>query len=124
MPPDYSLGRFSLKVFDPFSAGVPALKFDEIHSSTAFRHIKPRPQNPYREWNYWGIVSIMETARGLGISEFFASTPGTIAYRYRRAKIMENNLHDNYLTPFRSGWDLVTIMEMGREERTWHYAGN
>jgi len=63
----------------------------------------------------------METARGLGISEFFASTPETIAYRYRRIKIMENNLHDNYLTPFRSGWDLVTIIEMGKEERVWHY---
>ncbi|MFA5097336.1 MAG: hypothetical protein WC490_01755 [Candidatus Margulisiibacteriota bacterium] len=124
MPPDYSLGRFSLKVFDPYSTGVPALKFDEIHSSTAFRHIKPRPQNPYREWNYWGIRSIIGTAVELGISEFFASTPETIADRYRRIKIMENNLQDNYLTPFRSGWDLVTIMEMGKEERAWHYEGS
>ena len=121
MPPDYSLGRFSLKVFDPYSTGVPALKFDEIHSSTAFRHIKPRPQNPYREWNYWGIKAITDIVRGLGISEFFASTKETIEHRYRRLKLMENNLHDNYVMPFRDGWELALIMEMGKEERAWHY---
>ena len=121
MPPDYSLGRLTMRVIDPFATGLPSLKFDEIHPSRGFRHIKPRPSNPFKEWNYRSIKAIMDIAAGMGITEFFASTKDTIVDRYKRSKLMENNLLDNYVRPFRKEWKLVIIPATGKEETAWHY---
>ena len=121
MPPNGSLGRIRVEIIDPLGTGIPALKFDEIHSSRGFRHI-PRADNLCRAWNYWSLKNLIWIAGQIGIGEFFASTKETILTRYPRTRIMESNLHDNYVLPFKSEWRLADIVSREKEETVWHYA--
>ncbi|MBD3425855.1 MAG: hypothetical protein GF409_01335 [Candidatus Omnitrophica bacterium] len=93
--------------------GKPAMVFDEIQASRGYRLLlNSALRKRYRKWIETALRSMVNTARGLGIEQVYASGKDRIDRRYQRMNISirDVNLWEHYEFPFSDkGWRSVVL---------------